>query len=573
MTNASTSPTLITPVPANTPIKQLLGLFSDCDVIDVETILPSKDAADTDAESSSTLERVVNALSVERMVAMGLGALPVEAIAVPKKSPLLDGCKTGHVRSHDISGKLSRFFPTSFVAALYEIQSLVARAEMSAYVVGGITRDLLLSQDRRLDIQDVDITVEGNAIELANYLTTHSRNFKKVEEYPEFGTVKLTYKDGLNMDMASSRREVYASCGALPEVVKRGVPMQDDILRRDFTINSLAFSINELGVIYDYTNGIEDLENELVRVLHPVSFFEDPSRIMRCFKFATRFDFTIAEETRVLMNQFFQHAQGYYKGGGDRIKQELKGFLTEKNQDAKARQLEYFVHHQAMRLIDMELNLDDADSLARTMVHVAQALPSLESVLSNYKDVGFSFKVFLCFLFKDEVDLSQSPTVKRLGLTKKERHSVEVFQRLCNGNGLDRIQEFASAIDIYESFKKMPASALAAFLLNKMDTKGEAIEALAENRRVAMILQSYKLFKTKFEPISPELDGNDLKDMGVPEGKQIGELLNSLLKAKLTGNVIDRGDEIQFIERQMMELNLEKVSTESQIQGDASDDE
>ena len=150
-------------------------------------------------------------------------------------------------------------------------------------------------------MRDVDVTLEGDAIALADFLTEHSRNFRVMERYPEFGTAKVQYKDSLSFDFASTRRETYAHCGAMPMVVERGVPLMNDVIRRDFTVNTLAFSIHDLGQVLDYVNGLDDIQKRVLRVLHPVSFFEDPSRILRALKFCARFDLTLSPETERLM--------------------------------------------------------------------------------------------------------------------------------------------------------------------------------------------------------------------------------------------------------------------------------
>lgn len=513
------------------------------------------------------LEWAVQAVDMEKMAGMELGVLPVQCIAIPVESPLFQNQYQILTTTCDTSGQLSKFFPTYFVAALFEIQSLLQRANIQGYVVGGITRDLLLYQQKRFELTDVDITVEGDALALGDFLVQNSRNFRLIESYPEFGTIKLQYRESLMLDIASTRKEVYHCSGALPDVIERGVPLAEDIIRRDFTINSLAFSINNLGHILDYTNGIEDIEARVIRVLHPVSFYEDPSRILRALKFAIRFNFEIADETLFLLQHFLQFGAFVYKGGGDRIRYEMKAFLQANYQDrfteeeeamvgsatCRQRWLQFFLEENCLQLANMELIRKIPSAKCNRVLAITPKISEVQNTLNSLIPIetleSLAFEVYLCFLLGDLEEEERENTFNRLCLNRNKREAIEDFNRLCVKKQFQCIREFSSATEIHQIFHGWPPSAVVATILYIYAEEGEA--------RFKILLDAYKTFKRKWEHLQLELDGNDLINLGIPQGKEIGETLKLLLNAKLSGRVTDRISEIKFVQ----ELMAQKETT------------
>lgn len=481
---------------------------------------------------------------LSKMSAMGLETLPVECIAIPESSPMLKTERFRLKASEDYSRRLTEYFPVFFVASLYELQSLMQRFQVKAYVIGGIARDLILYREKRMIVHDVDVTIEGDALAFAAFLTENSRNFRVEDEFPEFGTAKVRYKDNLMFDFASTRQEVYPHCGALPVVVNRGVPLVDDIIRRDFTVNALAFSIHELGRVLDHCGGITDIHARQVRALHPVSFFEDPSRILRALKFCARFDFELAEETRLLLSHFLHYGRMHYKGGGDRIKQELKGFLGVPESEAKGRWTRFFLAERCERLIHMESDYEPGSEARERLIRLPELLPEIEGALSAYTDRDFRFDIYLC-LFCGEMSVDTFRVIaQRLGLTRNERDFVEQFRRL-KAMGPERfatLHEFSSPSEIYDLFHGVPLITVASCLVEL---------GFSDLRQMRSVLEAFLKYKRKWEKMHLELDGNDLIDLGVPEGRWIGTMLNRLRHAKLVGQAADRLGEIRYIQDQM----------------------
>jgi tRNA nucleotidyltransferase (CCA-adding enzyme) len=174
---------------------------------------------------------------------------------------------------------------------------------VAVYLVGGIVRDFLLDRPSN----DVDLVVEGDALQIARKLA-HKLELP-IDYHPRFGTAKLKipseWGGGEHVDFATARGEWYAHPGALPQVEPGGA--FDDTLRRDFTINAMALRLNgppgQRGMLSDPWHGRDDLKAGLIRVLHPLSFVDDPTRIFRAVRFAARFQFAIEPHTEESMRQ------------------------------------------------------------------------------------------------------------------------------------------------------------------------------------------------------------------------------------------------------------------------------
>lgn len=185
----------------------------------------------------------------------------------------------------------------SAVAAWVGDDPVLSRMDMPAAappvcLVGGAVRDALLGV---VHGADVDMVVEGDAIALARELARPLGG--RVVAHERFGTARLEFAHGRHVDMVSARREHYAAPGALPDVEPGS--LADDLARRDFTINAVAFRLSgpDAGTLVDPHGGIADLGAGLVRVLRPGSFVEDPSRVVRGIRYATRLGFALESST------------------------------------------------------------------------------------------------------------------------------------------------------------------------------------------------------------------------------------------------------------------------------------
>jgi tRNA nucleotidyltransferase (CCA-adding enzyme) len=215
---------------------------------------------------------------------------------------------------------------------LREAGNLADETGINAYVVGGMVRDLLLG----LQTIDVDIVVEGQGIHFARRLA--DRLHAKVRCHERFGTATLTLPDQLRLDIATARTEFYEKPAALPRVSPGSI--RDDMVRRDFTINTLAASLmpGEFGRVLDEFGGVRDLREKHIRALHERSFIDDPTRIFRAVRFEKRLDFRIVRSTEqwiadALFRSILEELEDY------RIATELRLILEEPDPAGPLRRL------------------------------------------------------------------------------------------------------------------------------------------------------------------------------------------------------------------------------------------
>lgn len=174
------------------------------------------------------------------------------------------------------------------------ISEVALKLKMKAYAVGGMVRDIVMD----MPIKDIDIVIEGNAIEFA-------KEFAKIIDgklitHDEFKTASVI-KEGEKIDFATARQEYYDEVSSgLPHVEESSLKL--DLYRRDFTINTLAISLNEnFGELIDYFGGMKDIKDKKIRILHNLSFIEDPTRVLRALRFAEKFNFLLGQQTEKLM--------------------------------------------------------------------------------------------------------------------------------------------------------------------------------------------------------------------------------------------------------------------------------
>ncbi len=210
---------------------------------------------------------------------------------------------------------------------IFRIIKIIGRAadkeNFSAYIVGGPVRDILLN----LPNCDLDFVVEGDGIGFSQILNKSLEG--QLTVHRAFKTTTIVY-NGHRIDIVTARTESYKGPASYPDVEPGTI--KNDLFRRDFTINAMAISINNknFGNIVDLYNGLKDLKEGLIRVMHDKSFIDDPTRIFRAVRFSVRFDFTIEPHTIALVREALS---GGFLGevNRGRIRKEIELFLKEKD--------------------------------------------------------------------------------------------------------------------------------------------------------------------------------------------------------------------------------------------------
>lgn len=351
------------------------------------------------------------------------------------------------------------------------------------YYIGGIVRDFLLNRQSI----DIDITYVGNAID-------YCAQFGKVLQInPDFGTIKVLV-DGREVDFASTRTEKYDKKGHLPQVDKIGVSLQEDVLRRDFTINALAMSVST-GKIVDYAGGLDDLKNGVLRVLHDESFIDDPTRIIRGLKFAMRFGFEPDEHTKKLQDEYLANIN--YDMSYSRVKKELVETFGCSGKMAKGLQWAYerFINDKIYKLVtDKEVKLPEVN---------------IEKLIMDYP-VEHQWIVFAGTV----KDLS------RLPLTKPEQKILEDIPSI----------DLKTDFDIYKAFTNINRESILLYA----------------------ILHNEKAVRHYFDDLAKikiSITGDDLKALGIPPSPQYSDCFDFILKHKLAEPAMSLEQEIQLVKQ------------------------
>ncbi len=425
-------------------------------------------------------------------------------------------------RSHrNVKGLLRNRLPHRLATLLEDVGQFADRCEVSLFLVGGGVRDLLLG----IHNLDVDLVVEGDGIALARKLGEVLQARVKVHE--RFGTAIVLLPDGLKLDVATARTEYYEYPTALPTVERSSI--KKDLYRRDFTINALAVRLNGKGFgdVLDFYGGQRDLHDKVIRVLHGLSFVEDPTRVFRAIRFETRFGFRLGKDTTALIAGAVK-MNLFHRLSGHRLLEELKMLFSEREPRQAIKRLAdsgllRFIHPKLSWSNRLEALLDAIDEavdwyrllyLDRTMdVWLVYMMGLLEMLPeSGVKDMLKRFP------FSEQ-------DVTRLNMTRVGCHHV--IRRLASKRSL-------KPAEVYHLLSGLSDETL---LILMAKSKGDIVK-----RRISAFLTSY-------QHVTLILTGTDLKTMGLKPGPQFKKILAQLLDARLNGDVRTDAEERQFVQQ------------------------
>ncbi len=233
------------------------------------------------------------------------------------------------------SGALSKSLPSGLRPFLRRVIDAARARNAALYLVGGPVRDLLLGRP----IRDVDLVVDAvDAAGVASLARAAAFPGSRTIRHDRFGTVQLeTGVAGAGLDLGMARREIYAHPGALPGVEPAGI--EEDLARRDFSVNALAMPLTPAArkghsALIDLHGGLADLEKRSLRILHPKSFHDDPTRALRAGRLAARLGFRMVTGSRnALRNALRDGAIG--RVSGDRLRREIEKIFEEVSQEAE----------------------------------------------------------------------------------------------------------------------------------------------------------------------------------------------------------------------------------------------
>jgi tRNA nucleotidyltransferase (CCA-adding enzyme) len=375
----------------------------------------------------------------------------------------------------------------------------------STYLVGGFVRDLIIGQANL----DIDIVVEGDAIALARKLA--EQHGGRVHAHTRFGTAKWIVEEDeqLHLDFATARTEFYEYPSALPDVERSSIKL--DLHRRDFTINALALCLDpeRYGALLDPYGGEFDLQRGIIRVLHNLSFIEDPTRILRAVRFEQRFGFTIETRTAQLIDDARNLLE---KVSGQRLRNELDLIFSETEPERALARLQDV---GALEKIQPSLKVDQ------------WLIRKFQTLREAYTPTPLLYLGVLAYRLRAA---EVRALAKRLKLAKGETEilvqvaSLRLIERPLNNTNLTP----SRVVDLLEHYDD---AALAVFAIT------------AESAQAASYIDRYR---GEWRHVQSELTGRDLKALGLPPGPQYKEILRELRASRLDGTVTQRAQEEEF---------------------------
>jgi tRNA nucleotidyltransferase (CCA-adding enzyme) len=404
----------------------------------------------------------------------------------------------------NLSRQLEQYLPRPLMELTQDISKQATKLRQRVYLVGGVVRDLLLDRPNF----DLDLVIEGDAVRLAQQVAETSQ--ARLVAHHRFGTAKLKYEDFV-LDLATARKETYARPGALPAVAPG--TLEDDLIRRDFSINAMAMSLaaDDYGELVDPIQGQTDLERRLIRVLHPKSFTDDATRILRGVCYEQRFGFEFEAQTAYLLKRDIPMLDTI---SGDRIRHELEHVFDENRPELVIKRLDDL---GVLHRINPSLK---GDGWIAEKFHKARRLRKPNQLPSLY----------FCLLVYSLSERAVEQFIARLNMPAKLSRAVRHTLRL--KTKLPRLEKASlKPSAIYYLLREYEPIAIQANAI--------ALDASAAQRRL-------QLFLTKLRYVTTSLGGEELKQLGIPAGPEMGRILELLHKAKLDGKVRTRADETKL---------------------------
>lgn len=419
----------------------------------------------------------------------------------------------------NLASQIRKAYPPKIVGLLRRLGEIADEMGFGAFAVGGFVRDLLLGVENF----DIDIVIEGDAIEFAKRLAKELGG--TYVYHKRFGTATV-FSGQFKIDLAMTRTEIYERPAALP-TVKFG-PIENDLYRRDFTINAMAFKLNGegFGDLFDPFNGRADLKDGIIRVLHALSFVDDPTRIFRAVRFEQRFNFEIEPHTEDLIKK----AVGLRmidRTQKQRIRAEIIAILSEGEPFKGVKRLSEL---NELRFIHQNLKLKKS---------IIRLFDLIGEVLSWYGRTRFKRK--------RELD-----------------RWLIYFMALLNGLNLNDVQKICSEF----VFAKGDAIRIITFkrksnrLLTLLSKKGkmrpsqvykwlgslpyEVLLLLIAKSKSQTARRRITAFLTRFLNIKLNVRGDDLKKVGIKPGPHFKRIMAQTLYAKIDGRIKTKEEELNY---------------------------
>jgi len=525
-------------------IKKIIPIDNNLSLKDCQKILFSGDSALGILDENRDVSAYVLAEHIDRALRFGVENFPIRLIATkcenynlslqqiykedyfigasPKNIEYLVVISNEQEVFINLKAQYKKILDEKAKKAIEYCSAAADNINLPIYLIGGAVRDIILEKAHF----DIDITVKESAINFAQYLQkTYPEICTLKDCYEDFNTAKVMFKiDGeeILIDIASTRIEGYAFPASLPVVKETGCPLREDMIRRDFTVNSMAMSLNssDFGNLIDYLGGYDDIKKRTIKILHPLSFIDDPTRILRALKFSIRFGYKLDNFTSYLQKECLNSGM-FDDLAGERIKSELKQTLNLNLSECYDRILsENIFRLFASKINNQSPNLSKGEKITEIINKHSE----------HIKNKDLLWLVYLGCLFADLDGEDVSCAIKKLNL-----NSVET-KILLSGNAIlknkEKLLKMTTLFEVYEFFECHFAESILMAL------------AVTNDETIVYYIEKY-LNELQFETI--HTTGRTLINKGFQPGPEFGYILRDILKEKINGNIKSKDDEEMFL--------------------------
>lgn len=428
-------------------------------------------------------------------------------IEVLHSQKLSDRLRQPEVRN--LKNEMKRQLPARTYSMLDDISRTAEHAGVPVYLIGGIVRDLFLERPN----EDIDIVVEGSGIDFANHLQADYGGSVKIHE--NFGTATWHHPSKLSIDVTSARVEYYDRPASLPDVELS--TLNEDLYRRDFTINSMALCLNPdiFGDLVDPFKGQSDLRSKTIKVLHNLSFIEDPTRILRAVRFETRFNFLMDKQTESLALNSMARMKDL---SAHRIVEEMKRMFKDEKPPETIRRLFELQFWQ-------QFGADD-DIREESFVH-ASRMDMVYDRHPHFQSNKISWFDYFVIPFYHS---GKSHLAKTFALTRQNNKFLQDIRDLTEIDGWEKTEGVG---DFHRFLKDFTDDAILFFISKEHFENEDIIVSYVEKRH----------------DIPPILTGEDLIQQGLKPGRQFREILMELDVAVLNGEIKTKEAALEWLDK------------------------
>ena len=426
---------------------------------------------------------------------------------------------TGRKETINLSKKMEALLPEDVMRLLRRIGKTANSRGYTAFIVGGLVRDVILGKKNL----DLDIVIEGEAIKLGEELS------KKLDAalvvHRRFGTCSLITKGRLKIDLATARKEIYERPAALPTVEFSS--LKDDLIRRDFTINAMAVSLNKesFGQLIDFFASERDLARGVIKVMHDGSFIDDPTRIFRAVRFEQRFGFSIGGPTEDLIKHAIKKEM-FKCVEPQRIRDEVALILKEENPRKAVKR---------MAELDELRFLHPKIKFGRNTINLYGSIDEACDWYDNSKFKKRAIERWLIYLMALLDNLSYN-NISSICSKFVFRRSETIRLLSCKESADKAIRALESASPVLPSriYKLLEPLSFEVILFIMAKAGSEKVNARVED------------FFRRINGTRIKIKGEDIKRLGLKPCPHYKEILDKVLFARIDGKVRTREEELSY---------------------------